>query len=162
MMGLIILGVFVAIFLYMGSMFAPMLILPLIMILIGVWIYNSFKGDFKGADYWEDVFKNHPEKIVWIMPITVKHTAAYVVTLYREQKFQILTDEGMKVTIKCDKTGDPQSFLNGCAQYIPQAHIGYSPQVKSTYKQDPATFIQNLTEFDMYVPLGELAKRSPD
>ena len=99
------------------------------------------------------MIKNNPENIVWIKPITAKHTVGLIVTLYKEQKFQILTADGLAVTLKCDKPNEAQVFLNGVRDHMPLAHLGYTDHIKRLYKEGPSTFIEALKEDKLYTPI---------
>jgi len=145
---------FILFFIYWGMKLVFLFIPALVFAVIAYFVYKKFQGDFKGADYWLKQFEENPENVVWIKPITVKHTAGFVITLYKEQKFQILTADNLAVTLKCDKAGQAEVFLKGCQQTIPNAHIGYTVQIKSIYKKDPDEFISSLKASNLYSPIG--------
>jgi hypothetical protein len=145
---------FILFFVYWGFKSWFLFIPAIIFTVIAYFVYKKFQGDFKGPDFWIDMLNENPANIVWIKPITVKHTVGFVITLYSEQKFQILTAENMAVTIKCDKAGQAEVFLKGCQEIIPNSHIGYTSQIKSIYLSDPANFIAKLKSSQLYSPIG--------
>ena len=149
-----LLGVIGLICLYYSSKSIFVLIPLVIFGAVGYFVYKKFSGDFKGGDFWVNMIKNNPENIVWIKPITTKHTVGLIVTLYKEQKFQILTADGLFVTMKCDNSIDSQIFLNGLREYMPHAQLGFTHQIKRIYKQGPKQFIENLKQQNLYTPIS--------
>jgi|GEM_PF-2603119 len=115
-----------------------------------------FKGDLKGEDYWISLLVNHPEKVIWIKPIRVRHTAAYVITLYHEMNFQLLTADGIAIAIKCDSPLDQQIFLRGLKKYVPHAHAGYDERAEDLYRSYRPQFIELLKQEHRYRPVGQL------
>tara|TARA_B100000809_G_C14940053_1_gene460058 strand:+ start:302 stop:841 length:540 start_codon:yes stop_codon:yes gene_type:complete len=151
---MLLFGGFILFFVYWGFKI-PFLFIPAVILgAIGYLIYKKFSGDFKGGGFWMDMIKNNPENIVWIKPITTKHTVGLILTLYKEQKFQILTADDISVTIKCDKSIDSQIFLNGIKIHMPHVQLGFSHQIKSIYKQNPKEFIENLKQQNLYTPIS--------
>ncbi len=151
--GMALFGAFILFFVYWGFKI-PFLFIPAVVFVgIGYLIYKKFPGDFKGQDYWINTIKNNPDNIVWIKPITTKHTVGLIVTLYKEQKFQILTSDGLSVTLKCDKALDAQILLHGVQTHMSHAQLGYSHQVKNLYKKDAVLFLQNLQQLNLYTPI---------
>jgi hypothetical protein len=156
LMGMALIGGIVMICLYYSTRSAFVLIPGAIFAAVGYFIYKKFIGDFKGPDFWVDMIKNNPENIVWIKPITTKHTVGLVLTLYKEQKFQLLTADGMAMTMKCDKPIDAQIFIQGLRDHMPNAHVGYTAQIQSAYKRSQSTFIETLKSLGVYTPINQL------
>lgn len=153
-LGMLLFVSFILFFVYWGFQI-PFLFIPAVIFGgIGYLIYKKLPGDFKGSDFWVDMIKNNPENIVWIKPITTKHTVGLVITLYKEQKFQMLTANGIFVTMKCDKENEAEIFLNGVKNHMPNAQLGFSHQIKNIYKQDPSQFIENLKQKGLYTPIS--------
>jgi hypothetical protein len=128
MMGMVLIGGIVLVCLYYSTKSAFVLIPGAIFGAVGYVIYKKFIGDFKGPDFWVDMIKNNPDNIVWIKPITTKHTVGLVVTLYKEQKFQLLTADGLAMTMKCDDAMSSQIFIQGLRDHMPNAHVGFTSQ----------------------------------
>ena len=122
---------------------------------IALIIYR-FRGQLKGGDYWVDLLVNQPQKIIWVKPVNIRHTAYYVVTLYQETHFHLLTTDGTSIDIKCDSPAAQQVFFNGIRRYIPYAHIGYSEQVQYCYNQHRDQFIAALQHNQLYHPVMHL------
>lgn len=157
--GVVLLSVF-GIFL-LGSgiamLFVPIIIIGLIPVGGIFLIVSRFKGDFKGGDYWINLLNNEPQKIVWIKPVNIRHTAAYVITLYSEMHFQILTTDKLAIMIKCESRESQQLFLRGMQEYAPHAHIGYSDMAAFYFRSDPNDFIADLKGNNEYNPIGNSA-----
>jgi hypothetical protein len=125
----------------------------LVGVVTGIYCIKYFSGELRGGQYWIDLIKTHPEKIVWIKPIVTKHTVGYIITLYKERKFQLLTKGGLKITMKCDTEEERQLFFEGIKNYLPHAHIGYSPDIAALYSSGSAKFIGSLQSRRLYTPI---------
>lgn len=136
--------------------FIPILVVGIIPVLGILLLVSRFKGDLKGSDYWIDQLVQEPQKIVWIKPINIRHTAAYVITLYNEMHFQVLNTDGLKVLIKCDSPANQHLFIRGFAQYAPHAHIGFNDAVEYCYNAGPGNFIGELQRKGLYNPVGAM------
>jgi hypothetical protein len=119
-------------------------------------IYFFFRSHSFGGKFWLETFKTMPENIVWIKPITVKHTIWYVVTLYKTYHFQIYTRDNRSVAIDCNSDENQQVFFEGIKKYIPHAHIGYSLDIEEMYERSPEDFINALQYEHVYAPIGEI------
>jgi hypothetical protein len=160
--GIVLLALFGLFFLGFGIAipFVPIILIGLLPIGGIAMIVARFKGDLKGGEYWINLLVLEPEKIVWIKPVNIRHTAAYVVTLYEEMHFQIMTSEGLGILIKCNTREDQVLFIGGMRQYVPHAHLGYSDIINFHYKSDPTAFIQELKESGLYQPVLSMEERS--
>jgi hypothetical protein len=141
--------------LYMGVTYKSFLpIIPGIgIVTLGIILLRNQDKEYKGKDYWVKLLKEHPEKIVWIKPIITKHTIGYVFTLYRDHKFQLLTTSGEQIILNIDTDIERLVFFNGIRQYLPHAHIGYTPEVDALFSANPDNFITILQERQIYRPL---------
>lgn len=119
-------------------------------------IFYRFRGQLKSGDYWVDLLVNQPQKIIWVKPVNVRHTAYYVVTLFQESHFHLLSSDGASLDLKCDSDASRRVFFNGIRRYIPYAHIGYSPQVQYCYDNYRNQFIQALQQNNIYNPVMNL------
>ncbi|MCZ4243309.1 hypothetical protein [Pedobacter punctiformis] len=133
-------------------------------ILIGLICFGFFtfrlkklKGARKGGEYWLDLIRYNSTDIVWIKPIVVKHTVYFVVTLYREKQFQLLTSDHLQVTINCDSDHDREMFFRGITKYLSKTHIGYSAEVDILYSESPENFFLNVRRSREYYPVSRLA-----
>lgn len=70
-----------------------------------------------------------------------------------DHKFQLLTTTGEQVTINIDTDYERQVFFNGIQQYLPHAHIGYTPEVDALFSANPDEFIILLQQRQLYRPL---------
>lgn len=122
-------------------------------IVLAIYFLTKQDKEYKGKEYWVDLIKLHPEKIVWIKPIITKHTVGYVFTLYRDHKFQLLTTDEENIILNINTDFDRQVFFNGISQYLPHAHIGYTHEVDALFSANPETFITILQERQLYTPL---------
>jgi hypothetical protein len=156
LMAMGVLGLIVLICLYYSTISIFTLIPAAIFGLVGFFIYKKFIGDFKGSDFWVHIIKNNPEKIVWIKPITTKQTVGLIVTLYNEQKFQLLTADGISMTMKCDKPMDAQIFIQGVKDNLSHVHLGYSSQVNSIYKRNSSEFLNILKSQNLFTSIDQL------
>ncbi|HEU4716740.1 MAG TPA: hypothetical protein VFU15_02860 [Bacteroidia bacterium] len=156
--GIVVLFLLSIFFIYFGIKipFAPILILGLLPLGGIALVVYRFRGDLKGEDYWIDELVHHPERIAWIKPVRVQHTAYYVVTLYHESYYQLLDINGLAIMIKCNSPEDQLLFLRGVKRYTPHAHIGFSHVVQSLYNRNPAEFIRMVTESRAYLPVGTM------
>jgi hypothetical protein len=136
----------------MSTGFPPYLILGIVFGVVAFYVIKKFSGDMKGGYTWLITIKENPESIVWIKPIIVRHTAYYLVTLYKERQFQFLTDENKKVTITLDAEEDRQTFFEGVEHLLPHVHIGYTEEVDALYYADPEKFISELQGRGVYMP----------
>jgi hypothetical protein len=129
-------------------------IISLLVAGLGYFVYSRTKGELKSGNYWLNLVKNDPGKIVWIKPVEVKHTVGYVITLFRLKEFQLLTRENEHITIVCDNDEYREIFFRGIRKYLPHAHIGYTSQVSGIYVEDPAYFLRHLEKRRLYKPAG--------
>jgi hypothetical protein len=137
--------------------FIPIIVIGLIPLGAIFLMVFRFKGDMKGGEYWVNLMVNEPGKIVWIKPVNIRHTAAYVITLYNEMHFQILTSDGISIMIKCVSPQDQYVFVSGLKQYVPHAHFGYHDLIQFHYKSGPTEFLQELKDNGLYHPVQNLA-----
>jgi hypothetical protein len=135
--------------------FAPIFIMGLLPWGGIAFLLFRFKGELKGGTYWVNLFYEHPEKIIWIKPINVRHTAAFLITLYQEMHFQVRTSDGLSITIKCDSQQDQQVFFKGLHRCTPDAHIGYDERVEHLYAQHRSQFIELLKQENRYLPVTQ-------
>ncbi|HEY8895298.1 MAG TPA: hypothetical protein VIM79_10810 [Niastella sp.] len=144
-----------AFFLYLGVVYRSFIpiMAGLAVVILGIVLLTSQDKEYKGKDYWVKLLKEHPEKIVWIKPIITKHTIGYVFTLYRDHKFQLLTTSGEAIILNIDTDIERLVFFNGIRQYLPHAHIGYTPEVDALFSADPDNFITILQERQIYRPM---------
>lgn len=102
------------------------------------------------------MIKTRPENIVWIKPIIVKHTVGYVVTIFKESQFQLLTKDDLKVTITVDLDSERHLLFEGIRHRLPHIHIGYSAEADALYTSSPENFINALQKRGLYTPLDAL------
>jgi hypothetical protein len=154
-LGVLMLFGFGAYLLYLGiaSGFFLSIIAGIAIVILGIILLRNLDKEYKGKDYWVNILKLHPEKIVWIKPIITKHTIGYVFTLYRDHKFQLLTTSEEVITLNIDTETERQIFFNGIRQFLPHAHIGYTPEVDALFSANPENFITILQERQIYRPL---------
>jgi hypothetical protein len=154
-LGILILFGFGAYLLYLGISYRSFIpfIAGLAIVITGIVLLRKTDKEYKGKDYWVKILKEHPEKIVWIMPIVTKHTVGFVFTLYRDHKFQLLTTSEEGITLNINTETERQIFFNGIRQYLPHAHIGYTPEVDALFSANPENFITILQERQIYRPL---------
>lgn len=154
-LGILLLFGLGAYFLYLGIVarfFLP-IIFGIGVVAMGIYFLRKQDKEYKGKEYWVDLIKLHPEKIVWIKPIITKHTVGYVFTLYRDHKFQLLTTDEENITLNINTDFDRRIFFNGIRQYLPHAHIGYTHEVNALFSANPEAFITVLQERQLYTPL---------
>lgn len=135
------------------NFFVPFTILGIILLLLAVFLRT---GATRGGSFWVERLRNQPESIVWIKPIVEKHKMWYLITLFKTNKFQLLTRDGHAVTFVCDDPADRQIFINGIKKYIPHAHIGYSFDIAEMYEHNPADFINAVQDKNVYTPAGTI------
>jgi len=135
-----------------------------IIILIGVaWplIISSrgtnSNGALKGSSYWIDLISLNSTNIVWVMPIVEKTKLYFVVTINEEKKFQFLTNDNLHVTFTCNTDEDRAILFRGITQFLPDAHIGYSPDTANLYSEDPERFFVNMVRTGQYYPISRLS-----
>lgn len=136
---------------------APALcIYGVIMIVVAFFYHKKHRGVFKGGSYWADLATagKDDNEIVWIKPIIVKEKLAHIITVSETQHFQFHAKNGLNATINCDTDERREIFLTGIKEFLPNAHLGYTPEVNSTYEEDPRNFIHNLKAKSMYVPVS--------
>jgi hypothetical protein len=136
--------------------FVPLIVMGLIPLGGIALIIYRFRGDLKGSDYWIDQLVQEPHKIVWIKPVNIRHTAAYVITLYNEMHFQVLNRDGLATMIKCDSPENQVLFISGMKQYAPHAHIGFTEAISHHYRSGPQQFIAELQRNGLYNPVGAM------
>lgn len=132
-----------------------MFLIPVIV--IGYFVYRLTKrekGTFKGSFFWGDLIEKNPDEIVWIKPILTSHTAAFVITLYKEQSFQLYTKSGLHVKFKVSSQKDLETFYKGLQTHLPHAHLGYSEKVKEAYFASKDSFISSLKNRKIYQPVS--------
>lgn len=123
-----------------------------VLLVPGIYFFirsHSFAGNF-----WLKTIKSTPENIVWIKPITVKHTIWYMVTLYKTYHFQLYTRDNRCIAIDCNGDDEQKIFFEGIKKYIPHAHIGYNLNIEEMYERNPEGFINALQNKQVYEPLG--------
>jgi hypothetical protein len=121
--------------------------------LAGIYAAIRFSGEYKGGKFWLAMIKENPGNIVWIKPIVTRHTAAFVLTLYKERKFQFLTKDGLKIIMLCNSDEEQQLFLEGVKKYLPDTHIGYSREMSVIYDDYPADFMNGIKKRGLYMPI---------
>lgn len=141
--------------LYVGieSKFFLPIIAAIAFVTLGIILLRKQDKEYKGKDYWVTLLKEHPEKIVWIKPIITKHTIGYVFTLYRDHKFQLLTTSQEGIILNINTETERQIFFSGILEYLPHAHIGYTPEIDALFSANPEDFITILQERQLYRPL---------
>jgi hypothetical protein len=157
--GILILFALGAYFLYMGvvSKFFLPLIFGIGVVILGIYFLRKNDREFKGGDFWVDLLNSHPEKVVYIKPIVTKHTVGFVLTLWKEQKFQLCTINNEKILMTIDTDEERTIFFEGIQQLLPHAHIGFSYEIDALYAADPETFIATLQERQLYTPFDTFA-----
>jgi hypothetical protein len=115
-----------------------------------------FSMGFTTNKYWINLVNNKPENVIWIKPITVKHTVGLVVTLYKEKKFELLTVDGKNLTINCNSEDIQKVFFEGIKKYFPHSHIGYNPEIQKLYFADRINFILILQKYNAYFPVNNI------
>ncbi len=128
-------------------------ILLVLLGLIPLSLAILFSSGVKSSEYWINVVKNKSGNIIWIKPISVKHTVGLIITLYNENKFQLLTIDGKNLTINCTSEEAKRDFFEGIKKHLPHAHIGYSPQILELYYADRINFISILQKNNAYTPV---------
>lgn len=154
-LGILVLFSFGAYLLYLGieyRFFLP-IIAGIAIAILGIILLRNQDKEYKGKDYWVNLLKEHPEKIVWIKPIITKHTIGYVFTLYRDHKFQLLTTSKEGIILNINTETERQIFFNGIREYLPHAHIGYTLEIDALFSANPENFITILQERQLYRPL---------
>ena len=122
----------------------------------GLYLIQKCRGYLKGGQYWVDMIKEQPDNIVWIKPIVEKHTVAYVVTIFKEKKFQFLTKDRLVITMDCNSLEQQQLFFDGVKDNLPHAQIGYSYKMEDLYDDSPKTFLSSLQRAGIYTPLDKI------
>lgn len=112
------------------------ILLGVVFVVIGYIMYSKSPGEFKGAGFWLELIKNNQDKIVWIKPITEKHTIGFVITLFEVKKIQFLTRDDISVTMECDTDEELKIFFEGIKNYLPHVHFGYNIDVLSGYPKN--------------------------
>jgi hypothetical protein len=130
-----------------------LIIAGIAIIILGIYLLRKLDKEYKGKEYWVDLIKLHPEKIVWIKPIITKHTVGYIFTLYRDHKFELLTAGEESIILNINTDSERLVFFNGIRQYLPHAHIGYTREVDALFSANPEAFITILQERQLYTPL---------
>jgi hypothetical protein len=153
------LGLFILYFGVKLFMF-PLILLGILTISWSIYLLkNHYKGELKGPEFWLDILKNEPERIVWIKPIIEKTKVYYVFTLSSVRKFQLLTNDGLKATFSCDTDEEQGTFFNGVKAYLPHAQLGYSIEIETIYKESPKKFIEQVEKNRMYTPYDTFTER---
>jgi hypothetical protein len=149
-------GAFLGLFLLIGGIglgFFPLIFIGAIVILIMVGMYSNKRVEINRDGYeWYKIISQTPEEIVWIMPVVTKHTVGLVVTLYKEQSFQIKTKDKVSLNVKCENQEDQLYLFYGLAKYLPNVHTGYTPEAKHLYDDDPTTMVDKLKERGKFNP----------
>lgn len=162
--GILILFALGAYFLYLGVV--SKILLPFIfgagVVIFGIYFLRKNDREFKGSDFWVELLKTHPENFVYIKPIVTKHTVGFVLTLWREQKFQLCTINKEKILMTIDTEEERKIFFEGIQQLLPHAHIGFSYEIDALYAANPHTFIATLQERQMYTPFDAIAWPAPE
>ena len=162
--GVLILFALGAYFLYMGIVYK--FFLPLVfgagVVILGIYFLRKNDKEFKGGDFWVDLIKSQPEKFVWIKPIVTKHTVGFVLTLWKEQKFQLCTINNEKILMTIDTDQERTIFFEGIQQLLPHAHIGFTNEIDALYSSNPETFIATLQERQLYTPFDAIAFPAPE
>lgn len=156
--GVIILGAMACLFMFIGFKipFVPAILIGILPLIGLFFIYHRFRGDFKGYDFWMDIFQNTPEEIVWIKPVVTSHTMAFVVTLYKERSFDFYTRNGLRLRINIDSLKNHRLLFDAIRSNLPHAHIGYSELVDSLYGENKNMFIKTLKDNGLYTPIGSI------
>jgi sensor histidine kinase YesM len=162
--GILILFALGAYFLYLGivSKFFLPLIFGVAVVIFGIWLLRKNDKEFKGGEFWIDLLKSQPENFIWIKPIVTKHTVGFVLTLWRDQKFQLCTINNEQLLLTIDTEEERLIFFEGIQQLLPHAHIGFTYEIDALYSSNPETFIATLQEWQLYTPFDALAKPSPE
>lgn len=142
-------------FIFAGTTTFLNILVGIVLFVFGCYMYSTFKGDYKGAAFWLELIKTNQDQIVWIKPITEKHTIGFVLTLFSVKKFQFLTRDNMKVTMVCDTLEEQKMFFEGIKNYLPHVHFGYTIDALNIYEQSPHDFIEELRSRGLYTPIAK-------
>jgi hypothetical protein len=164
-------GLFIIVVLTAVPVFIGFLIFHVVILLFCLFIASVFgicgyyqiamnRGNMKGGQFWIHMIKNNPQNIIWIKPITVSHDIGMVFTLYEEKKFQLLTIDGLSVTLDCNSKANQLTFFEGILNHLPHAHIGYSLKVEDLYDYKPADFINALKTMHLYTPITSYLEKT--
>jgi hypothetical protein len=129
---------------------------------IGSFFIMKNSGGRKGDNDWTRLIKTQPEHIVWIKPIITKHTVGYVITLFKEHKFQIHTKDERTILITIDNDNERLVFFEGVKHFLPHVHIGYSYEINNLYAASPENFIGTLQEKGLYTPIDRFNLERPE
>ncbi|MDH6309708.1 hypothetical protein M2451_002108 [Dysgonomonas sp. PFB1-18] len=154
---IVLLGASVFSFYVAIELSAPlMFVLGVILIIFAFFEYVMYIGIFKGGAYWARLIAAGKDNnsIVWIKPVVVKEKLYGLIPISETQHFQFLAKNGLKVIINCGTEEKREIFLTGIKEFLPNAHLGYTPKVNSIYEEDPRNFIHNLKERNLYVPVS--------
>lgn len=119
----------------------------------GYFIYK--KSSNKDASYWIDLINKNPRGIVWIKPITLNHTIAVVITLFKKKKYQLFTDDMQSAIIDIETYQEEKVFFNGIKNLLPHVHIGYKSEIESIYSLNTQKFIPTLISKKIYTPFDQ-------
>ncbi len=144
-----------AIFLYFALKMKDLLffIFSLGAFILAFYLRSKMKGRTKGGAFWVNMLINDPGNIIWVKPIVEKHTMYYVLTLYKENKFEFMTRDGHKIVMKCNSKEDQITFIEGVKHYLPHAQFGYSLPIDIVYDDDREHFLDTLKAKGIYTPI---------
>lgn len=121
-------------------------------------VFGRSKGLLKDGDFWWEMITKNPDNIIWIKPIVQKHTAALVLTLYKEHYFELNTLDGLSMNFKCNSPKEQEIFFYGIKRFLPNTHIGYSPEIRILFDDDKTTFVETLKERELFQTIEGLVE----
>lgn len=122
--------------------------LVVISVVFGLFYWFN-RSKFKPLQFWLDLFYKNSEELIWVKPITTKHTAYLVVTYAKSYQFELYLKDGTHLKIDCPEHRR-KVFYNGIKKYAPHAHLGYSREVNKVYRRNRATFLETLKQKGLY------------
>ena len=136
-----------------GFFYLLPILLGLAAIIYSVYIWRRYDSDFKGGDYWAELINTKPEDVVWIKPIVTKRKDGNVPGLFRENKFHLFTQDGLRMGTTLANDEERQVFFEGVKHLLPHAHIGYTSEIDALYFSNSENFITKLEERKWYTPI---------
>lgn len=135
-----------------GQLWSNIVMLLIMYLILGVF-YWSHRSEFRPFSYWINIIENEPEQVVWLKPIQIDHTAYFLVTYARSYKYELFLKNGDKLKVMCpnDKRED---FVQIFQKYTPHVHFGYSKKVAKFYQKDKSTFLENIKNAGIYLPIS--------
>jgi len=154
--GVVILSILSLLFLIFGiatSIF-PITLVGIVFLTGVYFLARKHKGNLKSSSFWINEIKQNSQNIIWIKPNVTFHTVGYVFTFYKEQDFELLTKDKLKITINCISDKEQEIFLEGIVDCLFEAQFGFTHEVETLYHNDPTNFINSLKAREIYTPIG--------